>query len=169
MNDIINYGELVRMSDEIEFVGTNREDNTSEDRPSHIVGFIPTGEHVSISWGCGNIGKEAEEPYFRILSSLGGENISISFSEMKEAAKRYGWELNIKDSKKGNIKVTVEEMHELSKKTGLNQFSVNPGGAKICRECLARSRDTLKCKKHNEVIIFRYNDWIEYCFEIEAK
>lgn len=172
MNDIIKYKNLVRMSDEIQFVGINREDSASGDRPSYAIGFIPPGEHVSISWGPGNVGKDAEEPYFQILSCLGGENITVSFTEMKEAANRYGWELNIKDLKSGNVKITIEDMHELSKKTGLNQFSVDPGGAKICKECQSKIRNynsSIKCKRHNEVVVFRYNDWIEYCFEIEVE
>ena len=157
--------ELIRMSNDAEFVGINK-DNEYEERSRYMIKYIPLGEKVCVSHNDGFYSIEAEEIYFT-LENIYNQSSGISFSlkQINESMKEHGIKLVVEQLEDGKVEeLTVSKMYEMSEKTGVNQFKPVPGGAKICDVCKYQ-KGKGECVMSNEVRVTRFNDGLEYCFK----
>lgn len=164
----MNRVKLISMSSNTEFSGTNREDERGE-RPRWIVEYIPKGGTVSKSYNDGYYTVKSDEPHFILISTLGAGRITVSLSELTEAAMKYNMKLSISKSKAKYKELNPEDSYQKSISVGLSRFRPAPGHGRICGNCenISGNSDHPECMKIGSIILERFNDWCEYCHEVE--
>ncbi len=153
---------LVKMSDKTSFVGINRED-LSKHRPKYAIDFIPKGNSVNIPVNDGFKGvRETDEHFFSAKSGYSNESVIFSLSQLDDSMKQHGLKLSVEEAEVVPPP-TIEEMYEMSKLVGLEQFQPGRGAGRICRGC-DKVMSGKACKISENITLERFNDGIEYCF-----
>lgn len=158
--------KLIKMSKDIKFVGINREDEKTF-RPGYIMECTPAGKETSVPISDGFISIVAEEPYFKAKSCYSQHAVTFSITQLNNSMAKYGLKLNI-ESITPIPDDDVEQMYNKSKVTKLCRFQPGKGGGRICKSCSHLNLDK-ECEIRDKVIIERFNDGIEYCYEQEVE
>lgn len=151
--------KLIKMSKDIEFVGINREDESSF-RPGYILKFVKEGGDINISVNDGFVASKADQPYFIAKNCYSSRSVIFSLSQLNNAISKFGLKIKFEE-----IPVVdeddVEVMYNKSSVLGLCKFQPKLGGGLICKSC--QNLWTNKCVV-DTAVIERFNDGIEYCY-----